>query len=337
MLKTATSLPMAKRALITGITGQDGSYLAELLLEKGYEVHGMVRRVALEAPSHRLFRLSSIADRITLHAGSLESYASMFALVEKLKPDECYHLAAQSFVSYSFEDAFSTLDTNIDGTLYLLSAVKERSPQTRFYFAATSEMFGMAEESPQNERTPFHPRSPYGISKVAAFHLVRNYREAYGIFACDGVLFNHESPRRGFEFVTRKISTAVARIKAGKQKELQLGNLDARRDWGFAGDYVRAMWLMLQQDEPDDFVVATNETHSVREFAELAFSRVGLNYQDHVKVDERFYRPAEVALLQGDYSRAKKKLGWEPNVRFHELVHMMVDADVENLARGRIL
>jgi GDPmannose 4,6-dehydratase len=198
-------------------------------------------------------------------------------------------------------------------------------------------MFGMAEESPQNERTPFHPRSPYGISKVAAFHLVRNYREAYGIFACDGVLFNHESPRRGFEFVTRKISTAVARIKAGKQKELQLGNLDARRDWGFAGDYVRAMWLMLQQDEPDDFVVATNETHSVREFAELAFSRVGLNYQDHVKVDERFYRPAEVALLQGDYSRAKKKLGWEPNVRFHELVHMMVDADVENLARGRIL
>ena len=328
---------MAKRALITGITGQDGSYLAELLLEKGYEVHGMVRRVALEAPSHRLFRLSSIADRITLHAGSLESYASMFALVEKLKPDECYHLAAQSFVSYSFEDAFSTLDTNIDGTLYLLSAVKERSPQTRFYFAATSEMFGMAEESPQNERTPFHPRSPYGISKVAAFHLVRNYREAYGIFACDGVLFNHESPRRGFEFVTRKISTAVARIKAGKQKELQLGNLDARRDWGFAGDYVRAMWLMLQQDEPDDFVIATNETHSVREFAELAFSRVGLNYQDHVKVDERFYRPAEVALLQGDYGRAKKKLGWEPNVRFHELVHMMVDADVENLARGRIL
>ncbi len=330
-------MPMAKRALITGITGQDGSYLAELLLEKGYEVHGMVRRVALEAPSHRLFRLSSIADRITLHAGSLESYASMFALVEKLKPDECYHLAAQSFVSYSFEDAFSTLDTNIDGTLYLLSAVKERSPQTRFYFAATSEMFGMAEESPQNERTPFHPRSPYGISKVAAFHLVRNYREAYGIFACDGVLFNHESPRRGFEFVTRKISTAVARIKAGKQKELQLGNLDARRDWGFAGDYVRAMWLMLQQDEPDDFVIATNETHSVREFAELAFSRVGLNYQDHVKVDERFYRPAEVALLQGDYGRAKKKLGWEPNVRFHELVHMMVDADVENLARGRIL
>lgn len=328
---------MAKRALITGITGQDGSYLAELLLEKGYEVHGMVRRVALEAPSHRLFRLSPIADRITLHAGSLESYASMFALVEKLKPDECYHLAAQSFVSYSFEDAFSTLDTNIDGTLYLLSAVKERSPQTRFYFAATSEMFGMAEESPQNERTPFHPRSPYGISKVAAFHLVRNYREAYGIFACDGVLFNHESPRRGFEFVTRKISTAVARIKAGKQKELQLGNLDARRDWGFAGDYVRAMWLMLQQDEPDDFVIATNETHSVREFAELAFSRVGLNYQDHVKVDERFYRPAEVALLQGDYGRAKKKLGWEPNVRFHELVHMMVDADVENLARGRIL
>ena len=328
---------MGRRALITGITGQDGSYLAEFLLAKGYEVHGAVRRVALEDPEHRLLRLKAVRDRVVLHAASLESFASVYRLVANVAPEECYHLAAQSFVSYSFEDAFSTLDTNIDGTLYLLSAVKERSPQTRFYFAATSEMFGMAEESPQNERTPFHPRSPYGISKVAAFHLVRNYREAYGIFACDGVLFNHESPRRGFEFVTRKISTAVARIKAGKQKELQLGNLDARRDWGFAGDYVRAMWLMLQQDEPDDFVIATNETHSVREFAELAFSRVGLNYQDHVKVDERFYRPAEVALLQGDYGRAKKKLGWEPNVRFHELVHMMVDADVENLARGRIL
>ncbi|MBM4363167.1 MAG: GDP-mannose 4,6-dehydratase [Deltaproteobacteria bacterium] len=327
---------MAKRALITGITGQDGSYLAEQLLERGYEVHGLVRRVAFEAPEHRLHRIQHLADRVTLHAASLESYASLFALVERLRPDECYHLAAQSFVSYSFEDAFSTLDTNIDGTLYLLSAVKERSPATRFYFAATSEMFGLVEESPQNERTRFHPRSPYGISKVAAFHLVQNFREAYGLFACAGILFNHESPRRGFEFVTRKISTAVARIAAGKQQKLALGNLEARRDWGFAGDYVRAMWLMLQQSEPEDFVVATNETHTVREFAEIAFARVGLDYRDHVVVDERFYRPAEVELLRGDYSRAKAKLGWEPEVGFRELVHGMVDADVEGIRSGRI-
>jgi GDPmannose 4,6-dehydratase len=327
---------MAKRALITGITGQDGSYLAELLLGKGYEVHGLVRRVAFEAPEHRLHRIGHIVDKVTLHAGSLESYASMFALVERLKPDECYHLAAQSFVGYSFEDAFTTLDVNIDGTLYLLSAIHERSPKTRFYFAATSEMFGKVEETPQNERSRFHPRSPYGISKVAAFHLVRNYREAYGLFACDGILFNHESPRRGFEFVTRKITSAVARIKAGREKQLRLGNLEAQRDWGFAGDYVEAMWLMLQQKEPDDYVVATNETHTVKEFAELAFRRAGLNYEDHVVVDERFYRPAEVSLLRGDYSKAKKDLGWEPRVRFAELVDMMVDADIDALAKGRI-
>ncbi len=327
---------MTKRALITGITGQDGSYLAEFLLERGYEVHGMVRRVAFEAPQHRLFRLNHIVDRVSLHAASLESYASIFALVERLKPDECYHLAAQSFVSYSFEDAFSTLDTNIDGTLYLLSAIKERSPHTRFYFAATSEMFGLVNESPQNEETPFHPRSPYGISKVAAFHLVRNYREAYGLHATDGILFNHESPRRGFEFVTRKISTAVARIKAGKETELRLGNLDARRDWGFAGDYVRAMWLMLQQDTPDDYVVATNETHSVREFAEIAFARAGLDWSKFVKIDERFYRPAEVSLLRGNYGKARDRLGWQPSVGFKELVEMMVDADLAGIARGQL-
>jgi GDPmannose 4,6-dehydratase len=327
---------MAKTALITGITGQDGSYLAEFLLDRGYEVHGLVRRVAFEDPQHRLWRIRHIADRVTLHPGSLESYASLFALVEKLKPDECYHLAAQSFVGYSFEDAFSTLDTNIDGTLYLLSAVKERSPNTRFYFAATSEMFGLVEESPQNEKTPFHPRSPYGISKVAAFHLVRNFREAYGLFAADGILFNHESPRRGFEFVTRKITTAVARIKAGQETELRLGNLEARRDWGFAGDYVRAMWLMLQQDRPDDYVIATNDTHSVREFCELAFARADLDWKAHVKVDERFYRPAEVSLLKGDYSRAKRDLGWEPEVGFRELVQMMVDADIAALSAGQL-
>jgi GDPmannose 4,6-dehydratase len=326
---------MAKRALITGITGQDGSYLAEFLLEKGYEVHGLVRRVAFEAPAHRLQRISHLGDRVTLHPGSLESYASMFALIERLKPDECYHLAAQSFVGYSFEDAFTTLDVNIDGTLYLLSAIHERSPKTRVYFAATSEMFGKVDETPQNERSRFHPRSPYGISKVAAFHLVRNYREAYGLFACAGILFNHESPRRGFEFVTRKISSAVARIKAGREKEVPLGNLEARRDWGFSGDYVKAMWLMLQRQEPDDYVVATNETHTVAEFAELAFRRAGLNYKDHVVVDERFYRPAEVSLLRGDYSKAKKELGWEPKIRFAELVDMMVDADMDGLAKGR--
>jgi GDPmannose 4,6-dehydratase len=323
---------MPRRALITGITGQDGSYLAELLLDKGYEVHGMVRRVALEAPEHRLWRLRHIADRVSLHAGSLESYASVFALVEKLRPDECYHLAAQSFVSYSFEDAFSTLDSNIGGTLHILSAIKERSPHSRFYFAATSEMFGLTSQSPQDEDTPFHPRSPYGISKVAGYHLVRNYREAHGLYACGGILFNHESPRRSFEFVTRKITAAVARVKAGRERHVRLGNLDARRDWGFARDYVRAMWLMLQQDEPDDYVVATGRTHSVAEFAEHAFRHVGLDWREHVVVDETFYRPAEVSLLQGNYAKAEKKLGWSPSVGFEELVSMMVDADIEGLS-----
>jgi GDPmannose 4,6-dehydratase len=327
---------MSKTALITGITGQDGSYLAELLLERGYQVHGMVRRVALEAPDHRLQRLSAIRDRITLHAGSLESYASIFSLIDKLEPTECYHLAAQSFVSYSFEDAFSTFDTNINGTLHLLSAIKDRSPGTRFYFAGTSEMFGKAGETPQRESTPFHPRSPYGISKVTGFDLVRNFRESYGMFACSGILFNHESPRRGYEFVTRKITSSVARIKAGRERTVRLGNLEPRRDWGFAGDYVRAMKLMLEQDQPEDYVVATGETHSVREFAELAFARVGLDWRDFVVIDETFYRPAEVELLQGDASKARKKLGWAPTVGFKELVAMMVDADLANLAEGRL-
>lgn len=319
-----------KRALITGITGQDGSYLSELLLEKGYEVHGIVRRVALEDPAHRLFRLNHILDRINLHAASLESYASIFNVVEKVRPDECYHLAAQSFVHYSFEDAFSTINTNINGTLHILSAIKEKAPDCKFYFAATSEMFGKVKESPQNENTPFHPRSPYGISKVAGFDLVRNYRESYGLFGCNGILFNHESPRRGFEFVTRKITSTAARIKNGLAKELRLGNLEAKRDWGYAGDYVYAMWLMLQQDEPDDYVIATNETHSVKEFIQLAFDYVGLNWEDYVVVDEQFYRPAEVKLLQGDYSKGKEKLKWEPKLRFEEIVKLMVDADMKN-------
>ena len=319
-----------KRALITGITGQDGSYLAELLLEKGYEVHGIVRRVALEDPSHRLWRLNHILSRISLHAASLESYASIFNVVEKIRPDECYHLAAQSFVSYSFEDAFSTINTNINGTLYMLSAIQEKAPRCKFYFAASSEMFGKVKETPQNENTPFHPRSPYGISKVAGFDLLRNFRESYGLFGCNGILFNHESPRRGYEFVTRKITSTVARIKKGIEKELRLGNLDAKRDWGYAGDYVKAMWLMLQQDEPDDYVIATNETHSVKEFAQLAFNHVGLNWEDYVVVDEQFYRPAEVKLLQGDYSKGKEKLLWKPELKFEGLVKFMVESDLNN-------
>jgi GDPmannose 4,6-dehydratase len=323
-----------KRALITGITGQDGSYLAELLLEKGYEVHGIVRRVALEDPAHRLWRLKHIEDKLTLHAASLESYASIFNVIEKVQPNECYHLAAQSFVSYSFEDAFSTINANINGTLFVLSAIHEKAPNCRFYFAASSEMFGKVKETPQNEDTIFHPRSPYGISKVAGFDLTRNYRESYNLFACNGILFNHESPRRGYEFVTRKITSTVARIKNGLEKELRLGNLEAKRDWGFAGDYVKGMWLMLQQDEPDDYVIATNETHSVKEFAQLAFDCVGLNWEDYVVVDERFYRPAEVHLLQGDYSKGKKQLNWEPELRFQELVKMMVEEDIKN---GKVL
>jgi len=323
-----------KRALITGITGQDGAYLSRLLLDKGYEVHGIVRRVALEDPEHRLWRLKPVLDKIKLHSGSLESYASLFDVVEKVRPDECYHLGAQSFVSYSFEDEFSTISTNINGTHYMLSAIKSKAPECRFYFASSSEMFGQVREVPQKETTPFHPRSPYGISKVAGFDLTRNYREAYGIFACNGILFNHESPYRGYEFVTRKISRGVAKIKAGLSKELFLGNLDAKRDWGFAGDFVQAMHKMLQQDKPDDYVVATGETHTVREFVELAFKHAGLNWKDHVKVDETLFRPAEVHELKGDYTKAKKVLKWKPRVNFEGLVKMMVDEDLKRL-KGR--
>ena len=320
-----------QKALITGITGQDGSYLAELLLKKGYEVHGIVRRVAFEDPIHRLWRIRHIQEKIKLHAASLDSYASIFNVVEKVRPDECYHLAAQSFVNYSFEDAFSTINTNVNGTLFVLSALKEKSPDCKFYFAASSEMFGKADESPQNEKTPFHPRSPYGISKVAGFDLTRNFRESYNMFACNGILFNHESPRRGFEFVTRKITSTVAKIKCGMEKELRLGNLDAKRDWGFAGDYVKAMWLMLQQHEPDDYVIATNETHSVREFTELAFGCADLDWKKYVIVDELFYRPSEIHLLRGDFKRGKKKLGWEPSVYFEDLIKLMVKEDLIKL------
>jgi GDPmannose 4,6-dehydratase len=322
-----------KRALITGITGQDGSYLAELLLEKGYEVHGIVRRVAIEDPEHRLWRVLHVKDRLHLHAASLESLPSVYRVFQAVKPDECYHLAAQSFVTYSFEDEFSTLNANINGTHHVLTALRDCARECRFYFAASSEMFGKVAEVPQTERTPFHPRSAYGISKVAGFHLTRNYREAYDIKASSGILYNHESPRRGFEFVTRKITSHAARIKLGMAKEVRLGNLDARRDWGHARDYVEAMWLMLQQDEPEDYVVATGEQHTVREFADAAFAHVGLNYRDHVVVDPQFLRPAEVEILLGDATRARTRLGWSCRVKFHDLVKEMVEADLQMLSR----
>ena len=318
-----------KKALITGITGQDGSYLAEFLLEKGYEVVGIVRRVALEDPEHRIWRIKHLLDRITLCSASLESYSSIFKVIEKVRPNECYHLAAQSFVSYSFEDEFTTMNTNVNRTHAILSCIKECVPKCRFYFAGSSEMFGLAPKSPQNEETPFLPRSSYGISKLAGFHLVRNYREAYGLFACSGILFNHESPRRGFEFVTRKITNAAARIKLGFQKELKLGNLDARRDWGFAGDYVKAMWLMLQEEKPDDYVVATGITHSVLDFVQLVFDAAGLDWQQYVKTDEGLFRPAEIFELRGDCSKAQRTLGWKPTVDFHNLVKMMLDEDLK--------
>lgn len=324
-------MPHQKRALITGITGQDGSYLAEFLLEKGYEVHGIVRRVALEDPANRLTRIAHLVPKLTLHSATLESYPSIFHVFTANQFDECYHLAAQSFVAESFSDGFSTMNTNINGTHYVLAAIRETQPECRFYFAGSSEMFGKVREVPQRETTAFYPRSPYGISKVAGFELTRNYRDAYGMFGCAGILFNHESPRRGFEFVTRKITSGVARIRKGLQKELRLGNLEAKRDWGHAKDYVRAMYSMLQQDEPDDYVVATGETHTVGRFCELAFGEVGLDYRDYVKIDERFYRPAEVDLLIGDASKAREKLGWTPESEFPSLVKEMVRADIAAL------
>jgi len=320
---------MAKVALITGITGQDGSYLAELLLSKGYEIHGIVRRVALEDATHRFWRIRKILNNVTIHSASLESYASIFNIVQKVKPDEVYHLAAQSYVVYSFEDEFSTLNTNINGTHHILSAVKEFNKNLKFYFAGSSEMFGKVRQTPQTENTPFHPRSSYGISKVAGYHLTRNYREAYNLHASTGILFNHESQRRGFEFVTRKISYAVARIKKGLQKKVKLGNIKAKRDWGHSQDYVIAMWSMLQQKNPGDYVIGTGIEHSVEKFAKKAFEHVGLNYKDYVVVDENLIRPAEVDTLLADYSKAKKILKWKPKISFDDLVISMVESDLE--------
>ena len=324
-----------KKALITGITGQDGSYLAEQLLDLGYEVHGMVRRVALEDPMRRFTRISHLLDRLELHAASLESYASVFSIISKNEFDECYHLAAQSFVAESFADGFSTMNININGTHYLLAALRELRPDCRFYFAGTSEMFGKVAEKPQTETTAFHPRSPYGISKSAGYELTRNYREAYGMFCVNGILFNHEGPRRGYEFVTRKITSTAARIKLGLASELRMGNLAARRDWGHAADYTRAMYLMLQQEKADDYVVASGETHSVREFCERAFAILELDYRDFVVSDEHFYRPAEVDELVGDASKARRILGWEPKYSFQDLIEEMVQHDFEAAKRGR--
>lgn len=324
---------MTKKALITGISGQDGSYLAELLLEKGYQVHGLVQHVELEDPERRLFRIKHLTDRLHLHPASIESFPGLFRAIERIQPDECYHLAAASFVSYSFDDEFAIFNANVTGTHFMLSVIRESAPKCRFYFAASSEMFGRAPCSPQDENTPFHPRSAYGITKVTGFYLTQNYRENYGLFACSGILYNHESERRGFEFVTRKITSTVARIKLGRVNELRLGNLDAIRDWGYAPDYVDAMWRMLQQESPDDYVIATGEPHSVRAFVQAAFEVAGLDWQKYVTIDPRFYRPAEEQILTGNALKARTRLDWSPRVRFEELVQRMVQADIELLER----
>ncbi len=322
---------MTKRALITGITGQDGSYLAELLLDEGYEVIGMVRR----SSTVTFERIAHLQDRIATVPGDLLDQASMIELLRTYRPDEVYNLAAQSFVQTSFSQPVLTGDVTGLGVTRLLDAIRIADPDIRFYQASSSEMFGKVVEVPQTETTPFYPRSPYGVAKVYGHWLTVNYRESYDLHASSGILFNHESPRRGLEFVTRKISNSVAKIKLGQADELRLGNLDAKRDWGFAGDYVRAMWLMLQQDSPDDYVVSTGVTRSVREFCEVAFGHVGLNYEDYVVIDEAFYRPAEVDLLVGDATKAADVLGWKPSVGFEDLVTMMVDADLDLLS-GRL-
>jgi GDPmannose 4,6-dehydratase len=323
-----------KRALITGVNGQDGSYLAELLLEQGFEIHGVVRRDALEDPVHRLVNIAGIRDRIHLHVGSLDNDLSIYKIVAAVRPDECYHLASSSFVSYNFEDESSIVANNFNATHALLSSLKELAPECRTYFAGSSEMFGDAKSSPQNEATPFNPRSVYGISKLAAFHLARNYREHHRMFVSAGILYNHESPRRGHQFVTRKISSTVAKIKLGRAQTLALGNIDARRDWGYAPDYVRAMLAMLQKDAPGDYVVATGVTHSVKEFLKAAFSVVDLEYERYVTVNPEYYRPSETVALCGDATRVRRELGWAPSKDFAAIVEEMVQADLQLLKQS---
>ncbi len=327
-----------KRALITGITGQDGSYLAELLLDKGYEVHGVVRRSSsfnTERIDHLYRDPHERGVRLFLHYGDLNDASSLQSIIGEVKPDEVYNLGAQSHVRVSFDIPEYTGEVTALGAIRLLEAIRKLGSGCRFYQASSSELYGKVVETPQRETTPFHPRSPYAAAKAYAFYVTLNYREAYGLYAVNGILFNHESERRGETFVTRKITRAVGRIKHGLQRELFLGNLDAKRDWGYAADYVEAMWLMLQQTEPDDFVIATGETHSVREFLELAFARAGLDWREHVKIDQRYFRPAEVDLLLADASRAREKLGWTPRVTFPELVARMVDSDLELAAREK--
>ncbi len=319
-----------KRALITGITGQDGSYLAELLLEKGYEVHGMVRRSSTET----FQRLQGFRDSLTLHTGDLLDQRSLVDVLRECEPDEIYNLAAMSFVAASWSQPVLTAEFTATGVTRMLEAMRETVPQARFYQASSSEMYGKVLEVPQRESTPFYPRSPYGVAKCYGHFITVNYRESYDLFACSGILFNHESPRRGLEFVTRKVTHGAAAIKLGLAEELALGNLDAERDWGFARDYVEAMWLMLQQDEPDDYVIATGEAHSVRRLVEIAFEHAGLDPDKHVRIDPRFLRPAEVEHLIGDSSKAREQLGWEPRTSFEEMTRMMVDADLELLSSG---
>jgi GDPmannose 4,6-dehydratase len=323
---------VTRTALITGVTGQDGSYLAELLVSKGYTVHGLVRSSSFSDP-RKLANLAGIRDRITLHAIDLDNHLALFRLCGSIKPDETYHLSAASFVSYTLDDQLSAFNYNFAATHSLISALHETVPTCRFYFAGSSEMFGATTEAPQTELTPFNPRAIYGISKVAGHHLVRNYRERYGTVACTGFLYNHESPRRSYEFVTRKITSTVARIKRGLEKTLTLGNLDAVRDWGYAPDYVDAMWRMLQQPQGDDFVVASGTTHTVRELVDAAFSHVGLDYRDHVVVDPSFFRASEAVPLRGDASKAKRVLGWEPTKAFEAIVAEMVEADLALVPR----
>jgi GDPmannose 4,6-dehydratase len=320
-----------KKALITGITGQDGSYLAELLLSKKYRVYGVVRRTSTVTTE----RIAHLSGKVELLSGDLADQTSVDDIVRSVKPDEVYNLAAQSFVPTSWKQPLLTADVTGVGVLRMLEAVRKYAPEARFYQASSSEMFGKVRETPQSEKTPFHPRSPYGVAKVYGHYITVNYRESYKLFACSGICFNHESPRRGEEFVTRKISLGVAKIKLGLERELRMGNLDAKRDWGFAGDYVRAMWMMLQHDRADDYVIATGETHSVREFIAEAFAHVGLNWKKHVIVDKRFLRPAEVDLLIGDRRKLTRALGWKPDVDFRSLVRMMVDADITRLSGGR--
>ena len=323
-----------KKALITGINGQDGSYLAELLLSKGYEVHGIVRREAIEDPAHRLKNIIQIIDKLKLHVGSVDNHLSIYKIVNYVRPVECYHLAASSFVDYTFDDEMSVLANNFNSTHYLLASIKELMPGCRFYFAGSSEMFGDADTSPQNENNKFNPRSIYGISKVSGYYLVTNYRKHHNMFACTGILYNHESPRRGYEFVTRKITSTVAKIRVGLADKLELGNIEAKRDWGYSPDYVEAMWRILNHDRPDDYVVATGQLHTVKDFLMIAFSVVGLKYENYLTINPAYFRPDEIVPLVGDSSKALSALSWRPGKKFEDMVEEMVIADI-NLLNGK--